>query len=59
MFNINEFKTSTTWDLENKIFYDYCDWCFANELDNRANDCDKCQNIFWKEIKRRKKEVYK
>lgn len=54
MFNFEEFRSTPTWDLEHKVFFQYCDWCFVNCLDNDGNDCEECHKRFWEEIKRRK-----
>ncbi|MBQ0089486.1 MAG: hypothetical protein KBT27_09170 [Prevotellaceae bacterium] len=56
MFDINEFPNTPIWDLENKIFYQYCNWCFANDQDNNDDDCDECQQKFYADIKRRKEK---
>lgn len=53
MFDIKDFQSSTTWDLENKIFYQYCNWCFANDQDNNGSDCEMCQQKFYTDIKHR------
>lgn len=48
MFNIEEFKNSSVWDIP-IIFRRYCDWCFTNKLDD---DCDMCQSIYFKELEK-------
>ena len=53
MFCVEEFKNSSTWDLKNKIFYQYCDWCFSNNLDDNGDDCEICQQQFHDEITKR------
>lgn len=56
MFDINEFPNTSTWDLENKVFYQYCDWCFTNAEDNNGDNCEVCQQKFYADIKRRKEK---